>query len=58
MVLKSGSWQVELHAEDSDNTIFVAGNGVYQFKVVPFRLSNAPATLNDLRHFYRYGKKF
>ncbi|GFU37565.1 hypothetical protein TNCV_4274881 [Trichonephila clavipes] len=41
--LKSGYWQVELHPEDKEKTVFTTGQGLWQFKVMPFRLCNATA---------------
>ena len=46
--LKSGYWQVELDKEDREKTAFSAGNGLWQFTVMPFGLCNAPATFERL----------
>ncbi|GBM03366.1 Transposon Ty3-I Gag-Pol polyprotein [Araneus ventricosus] len=42
--LKSGYWQVEIRPEDREKTAFTTGQGLSQFKVMPFGLCNAPTT--------------
>jgi len=42
--LKSGYWQVKIRSEDKEKTAFSVGNGLWQFRVMPFGLCNAPAT--------------
>ncbi|CAI5658420.1 unnamed protein product [Oreochromis niloticus] len=42
--LRSGYWQVELAAEARPKTAFTIGQGLWQFRVMPFGLCNAPAT--------------
>ncbi|GBL75684.1 Transposon Ty3-I Gag-Pol polyprotein [Araneus ventricosus] len=38
-------WQVEVHPDDREKTTFTTGGqGLCQFKVIPFGLCNAPAT--------------
>lgn len=46
--LKSGYWQVRLDPKDREKTAFSVGNGLWQFRVMPFGLCNAPATFERL----------
>ncbi len=46
--LRSGYWQVELAAEARPKTAFTIGQGLWQFRVMPFGLCNAPATFERL----------
>ncbi|GAB5407488.1 MAG: hypothetical protein Aurels2KO_57190 [Aureliella sp.] len=50
--LRSGYWQMPIRPEDQEKTAFRTRYGHYEYKVVPFGLTNAPpqfmAMINDL----------
>ncbi|GFW70250.1 hypothetical protein TNCV_3337681 [Trichonephila clavipes] len=56
--LKSGYWQVEIHPEDREKTAFTSGQGLWQFKVMPFGLCNVPATFERLMETVLKGLTF
>lgn len=46
--LNSGYWQVEVDEQDRQKTAFTSRQGLFEFKVMPFGLCNAPATFERL----------
>ena len=44
MDLASGYWQVVMSPEAKRKAAFVTNEGLFQFRVMPFGLCNAPAT--------------
>ena len=53
--LLSGYWQVEMSQRDSHKTAFGTPQDLFEFKVMPFALCNAPATFQRLMDLVRGG---
>ena len=46
--LASGYWQVEVEEQDKEKTAFFTPKGHFEFNVIPFGLTNTPATFQQL----------
>lgn len=55
MDLSSGYWQVQLDQQDKEKTAFTTSRALYQFKVMPMGLVNAPPTFQHLMQLVLQG---
>ena len=49
--LQSGYWQIEVEEVDKQKTAFSTGNDLWEFNVLPFGLTGAPATFQRCMNF-------
>jgi len=53
--LKSGYWQIKLEDDSQEKTSFTCHKGLFQLKVMPFGLNNAPAIFQELMNIVLQG---
>jgi hypothetical protein len=53
--LNNGYCQVALHPDDKEKTAFSDGQGLWQFRAMPFGLCNSPAMLEELMESTLWG---
>ena len=46
--LASGYWQISVHPDSREKTTFVTTRGLFEFRVMPFGLRNAPSAFERL----------
>ena len=56
--LASGYWQMGVHPDDREKTAFTCQSGLFQFKVLPFGLTNAPSSFKRLMEKVLAGLQF
>ena len=56
--LASGYWQILMAEEDKEKTAFTCEEGLFEWEVMPFRLTNVPATFQRVMDMVTAGLKW
>ena len=48
LMIKSGHWQIKVQADSQEKTAFITHKGLFEFRVMPFGVTNTPAVSQRL----------